>query len=128
MRRFLAGTLLLVYLFSTTESHEILKLPRLIEHFAEHQKKDDQISLWKFLCMHYKHSNAIDADHDKDMKLPFKTQTDGNSSFFVSLLPEVKSSLPIPMRFEVSKKLNKDYRSFKITAYLEAIWQPPQFS
>ena len=74
MKRIIALTFLSLYLISTTELHQLLKLPALVEHFSEHQQKDKTITLWKFLCIHYANGNKKDADYEKDSKLPFKTK------------------------------------------------------
>jgi hypothetical protein len=50
-----------------------MKLPLFVKHFIEHKDKDAQLSLSKFIEMHYANTDVKDVDYDEDMKLPFKT-------------------------------------------------------
>jgi len=44
---------LLIYLFSSTELAELLRLDVLFEHYDEHKDESSQISFSNFLYMHY---------------------------------------------------------------------------
>ncbi|MEC4004346.1 hypothetical protein OX283_006740 [Flavobacterium sp. SUN052] len=128
MRKFIALAFLSIYLFSATELHQFLKLPVLVEHFSEHKQKDQSITLWKFLCMHYANGNVKDADYDKDSKLPFKTHDNCNSTNHVTILPEQRfcfNAILIPSEIPI---LNNHYPQFSNTTFLKSIWQPPKFS
>jgi hypothetical protein len=127
MKRIIALTFLSIYLISTTELHQFLKLPALIEHFSEHQQKDKTITLWKFLCIHYANGNVKDADYDKDSKLPFKTIDNCNSSNHITLLPEQKFCFNTILITSEKKVVHKYYPSFSNSSYLKSIWQPPKF-
>jgi hypothetical protein len=63
-----------VFLISTesTSIEQLLKLPVLFEHFAEHQQRDPRVNLAAFLSMHYWGHDLDDNDNDRDMQLPFK--------------------------------------------------------
>ncbi|WP_295767233.1 hypothetical protein [uncultured Mucilaginibacter sp.] len=56
----------------TTELHQLLKLPVLFEHFAEHKERDKSVSFATFISMHYWGNDLNDNDDDRDMQLPFK--------------------------------------------------------
>jgi hypothetical protein len=73
VKRFTAILLLLTLLLSRTELYQLCKLPKLITHYMEHKHENPAINLWDFLDMHYAHGDVMDADYDKDMQLPFKT-------------------------------------------------------
>lgn len=61
--------LVLFYLVSFTEFREILRLPILVQHYAEHKTQVEEMSFLEFLSMHY----STDQPHDdQDMRLPFK--------------------------------------------------------
>lgn len=127
MKRIIALTFLSLYLISTTELHQLLKLPALVEHFSEHQQKDKTITLWKFLCIHYANGNKKDADYEKDSKLPFKTIDNCNSFNHITLLPEQKFCFNTIFLFTEKKEIQKYHPSFSISNYLKSIWQPPKF-
>src|SRR5690606_13520126 len=63
-----------VYLLSTTQFSQILKLPILVEHFIEH-RAIDSMSFWGFLVHHYD-NHQPDEDYETDMKLPFMVHND----------------------------------------------------
>lgn len=128
MKRIIALTFLSLYLISTTELHQLLKLPALANHFSEHQQKDKSITLWKFLCIHYANGNVRDADYDKDSKLPFKTLDTCNSSNHITLLPEQKFCFNAILLPSEEKVISKYYPSFSNSTFLKSIWQPPKFS
>lgn len=127
MKRIIALTFLSMYLISTTELHQFLKLPVLVEHFSEHKQKDTSLTLWKFLCIHYANNSVKDADYDKDSKLPFKTLDNCNSSNHITLLPEQKFYFNTILICTEKKVTHKYYPSFSNSSFLESIWQPPKF-
>ena len=128
LKKLIAISFCCTYLFSTTELHELIKLPLLIEHFAEHREQNKHITLWKFLYIHYSMGDVKDVDYDKDMKLPFKSHDNcvaGNSTIYVSL-PE-KLSIQKQVQFLEKKNFPTEVRSLP-TSFLSNIWQPPRVS
>ena len=115
-----------IYLISLTELSQLVKLPVLVEHFSEHKKKDSNLSFWQFLCGHYSQNKMMDDDHEKDMKLPFKSH-DGCISVieiaFLSNLFECQISKPV---YDESKSYSMYTEQFLKSAYLSSIWQPPK--
>ena len=73
MRRFAAISLLVVFLTSNTEFHELMKLGAFVSHYAEHRAEDPGLSLSEFIRIHYKGEVKYDEDYSRDMQLPFKT-------------------------------------------------------
>jgi hypothetical protein len=128
MKRTLALVFLSLYLFSTTEFHELLKLPDMVEHYSEHKKENPSISLWQFLSIHYAHGDVQDKDHEKDMKLPFKTHDNCGSSNFITLLPEHQFCFEKTTCIFVIKNPHYYYAGFSNTPALNSIWQPPKVS
>ena len=92
-----------IYLFSTTEAHQLLKLPLIFEHFSEHQKEDKQITFSEFLKIHYLNPPVKDKDYDKDMQAAAES---------IEISPEKIFFL-------------KD--QFLLSSYLANIWQPPKY-
>lgn len=123
MKRFLALSLLVLYINSYTEFHEALRLPVLLEHYAEHKQHEKGMSFWEFLVMHYK----TDVSHDdQDSRLPFK---DRGHSFTepVMALPIQKIALKeyTPLT-EISH--SSTYTEAYIASHLSDIFQPPRQS
>lgn len=52
---------------------QLMKLPKLYDHYIEHKSLDKQVSILAFMSMHYMGKDIQDNDHEKDMSLPFKT-------------------------------------------------------
>lgn len=128
MKKFIAIAFLSMYLMTTTELHQLLKLPILVEHFTEHKSKDHSITLWKFLCIHYAHGDVHDADYDKDMKLPFKSHSCCNNAIsFVFILLDDNITFPDFKLIEERKSVTNFYTFLVSCSHLEAVWQPPQF-
>lgn len=125
LKKAIAILFLSIYLLSTTELSQLLKLPALIEHFAEHKKENSQITLWSFLNIHYAHGIVHDKDYDKDMKLPFKEQIN-TVAFAPVYFPSALSDLTVPLFTLFNKKqfFPKDIQI--ISSYLDSIWQPPK--
>lgn len=125
MKKFFAISFLFLYLFSTTELHQLLKVPLLIEHFVEHKEDNSHLTLWQFLHLHYAMGNVKDADYDKDMKLPFKTP-DNHVAFFINVyLPTHRVVVKSPIQV-IEKKYFKPKENFLPSSFLANIWQPPR--
>ncbi len=126
VRRYFIIAIVLMYLMSTTELKEFLKLPVLIEHYKEHKILNVSLSFFEFLCMHYAQYDDHDGDKDKDMKLPFKSHSLCFSSNPVLVtLPDLY--LFYSTAFFESIKKEANYYSFLITpSPLKSIWQPPK--
>ena len=127
MKKITAILFLTVYLFSTTEAYQLLKLPLIFEHFAEHKKLDKDITFMQFLDIHYMHGSPHDADYDRDMQLPFKTCSHLNSGIQNGFVP-FSISYTVPKPLIISK--NKFFftkSTFIASHYFATIWQPPKF-
>ena len=128
MKRLLALLFLSLYLSSTNEFHELMKSPLLAEHFTEHKNEKPSLTFWKFLCIHYTHNDVQDEDHDKDMKLPFKSIENFFSTSYIILSPEQKLSLEKSFFLVETKITPNYYKEVIITHSLNSIWQPPKIS
>jgi hypothetical protein len=125
VKKLFAISLLFIYLFSSSELHQLLKAPLLIEHFIEHREENKHVTLSQFLYTHYAINHGNDADHDKDMKLPFKTHNNCISFFSNVYLPSVKVSIEKSIEFLQEKRFTtKD--QFLLPSHFANIWQPPR--
>lgn len=126
VKRIISIILLSLYVFATAEFRELLKLPQLAEHYAEHRAKNPQISFWEFLDMHYSHGIVVDEDYHEDMKLPFKTTDDcghltvtgiiasAEEQLHISPFANSRDAFPVPTDF------------FHTSPFLGTIFQPPK--
>ena len=65
-----------LFLISSTELHELARLPQLVAHFCHHQAEDPSLSLSGFLKLHYQDNHPDDKDDNEDRQLPFKSGYD----------------------------------------------------
>lgn len=125
MKKLFAISFLFIYLFSTTELSQLLKMPLLAQHFIEHREENKNITFWKFLYMHYAMGDVRDADYEKDIKLPFKTQDNCVVNVLNVYLPTQKVVLIKPVLF-VENNYSKPQERFLYSSFLSNIWQPPR--
>jgi len=117
---------LAVYLFSTTEANQLLKLPVIFQHFQEHKQENKNITFLDFLAMHYLHGSPKDEDYDRDMQLPFKTSDNIISSITTAFVPLI-GQFSIARQIKISEK--KKYvtqNQFILSSCLSKIWHPPK--
>lgn len=130
VKKVVAIFLLTIYLVSTTELSQVLKLPVLVEHYFEHKEKNPGISLIDFLVLHYKGNHLEhhphDDDYERDQKLPFMVHTNVLNVVFVS---------PEAITFEAKNrhlpgehfKFPTRNDQFTDDIFSSSIWQPPKF-
>lgn len=61
-----------LFLISSTELHELARLPKLVAHYLHHRSEDPGMSLSGFLSLHYAGYHPDDRDDNDDRQLPFK--------------------------------------------------------
>ncbi|MFD0750915.1 hypothetical protein ACFQZS_12240 [Mucilaginibacter calamicampi] len=127
MKKFTVILILTAYLFSTTELHQLLKLPVVFEHYYEHKQLNRDISFLGFLDMHYLHGSPLSNDYAEDMQLPFKTIDKCVSTTIPVIVPQhINIPLHLPVQIKkVQRFIMKD--EFIPSSYLSTIWQPPKF-
>ncbi|MDI9319475.1 MAG: hypothetical protein QM530_03275 [Phycisphaerales bacterium] len=128
MKKFIAISFLTAYLLSTTELHQLLKLPFLVEHFVEHKEQNKRMTLWQFLSLHYAEGNAKDADYEKDMKLPFKSHDCCSSINIVAFIAQPIAAFTIQERpiYRTQKSFSTLKEVCLRASFLSNIWQPPK--
>jgi len=118
--------LLSIFLVSTTELYQLVKLPLLVEHFKEHRQADKDMTLWAFFCMHYDYAAKPDEDYAKDMTLPFKA----NDSMINATIADFVSSTfylsPTKTIYASSVQFSTFDEQRIISSFLSNIWQPPK--
>lgn len=126
LKKLAAIFFLTLYLCSTTEASQLLKLPVVFEHFREHRMEDHSISLLQFLELHYLHGSPRDKDYDRDMQLPFKTHSDCLVAIAPAFIPKSVELVAVPpIELPRQENLVMDDQVL-FSAYLSRIWQPPK--
>lgn len=111
-------------MLTATECSQLLKIPKLVIHFKEHQNLDSNLSFFEFLYMHYTDHDINDNDQDKDMQLPFKSHSDYASTGFVAWpAAEMLILRTVPI---VTKNYTSSSRVNFQSSFLSSIWQPPK--
>jgi hypothetical protein len=126
MKRAVVILFLFTYLFSTTEAGQLFKIPVVIAHYKEHKKENRNISITKYLAMHYLHGSPRDKDYNRDMQLPFKTPSDLISSIGSGFTPMVMHYSFERLIFDPLVKNHIVREQFISSSYLSNIWQPPK--
>ena len=116
---------LCMMLLSQTPFQQLLKIPVLIEHFAEHRKEAKNISFTDFIKLHYFSGNPKDSDYDRDQQLPFRT-ADVIVVYSSIVIPDHHFKVGLPPAYNENL-----YPLFNITSlpqrHVFEIWQPPKF-
>lgn len=128
MRKFIAFTFIALYIFSSAEFFEMLKVPMLISHYNEHRQEDKALSLWGYLCLHYAHGDVHDSDREKDMKLPYKNMDASGCHVHLVYLPNHDIWSPNNVFPEDPNVWNNYYNSSFISSDFSFIWQPPKIA
>ncbi|WP_379966345.1 hypothetical protein [Epilithonimonas sp. UC225_85] len=126
MKKWISILLLSLYLVSTTELNQFLKLPILIEHYNEHHKLNPEMSLLAFFKTHYDHP-AKDADYTTDRQLPFVIHSTLSLVFTINT-NFVFEFGNLPFKFVNVNHIPVFDEDFYIKGHLHSIWQPPRFS
>lgn len=102
---------------------QFYKLPILIEHYKEHQEKQN-VSFIDFLEMHYWGEDLNDNDTDRDMQLPFKHIS--SASFQLVFVPADKHSFYIPFNIGFSESTIIPYTcNLYSNPALFSVFRPP---
>lgn len=128
MKKTVAIFFFCLYLLGTTEAHQLLKLPLLVEHYFKHKAENSNTSLLGFLKMHYADPIVFDEDYAQDMQLPFKSHSEELCLSAIPTLPTPKLEIDIiDFDLEPTNKplaYNNQY-SFLST---QDIFQPPKIA
>jgi hypothetical protein len=103
----------------------VLKIPVLIEHFHEHNQKDENLSFWSFIKMHYSGKIVTDEDYQRDQQLPLRNadccqMAINNVCECHHVAIEIITPKENPRQFSLYKEGNKP----QFTAF--DIFQPPR--
>ncbi len=128
MKRLVAITLIACVLVSTTELCQLLKMPKLIEHFIQHRKQNSAMSFQAFLSLHYWVDHGMDADYKEDMQLPFKSFRISVNPNYLGFITQHICYIPSQTFSDVKERIkiiNDELPDFSV---YNAIWHPPSLS
>lgn len=101
-----------------------MKLPVLVQHYQEHKAMYKSISFFDFLSMHYLNDNPKDADHHRDMQLPFKA-VENHTSISV-FIPSIDGFELNKTYYSIKQSFVPQNKDFYSSSHLDNIWQPPK--
>jgi len=127
--KYISSSLLLAfYLLSATAIHELIKVPRLVEHYFDHNREDIDVGLFQYLSLHYGIEDGTDLDAAEDRQLPFKSSEHFSSVSFVSVKPPVMNQGLRIAEIASGQKFQIRNDFYLPSQYLDRIWQPPRKS
>lgn len=125
MRKLIVISLLTIFVCGDTVFGEVFKLPALVEHYMEHARLEDHISIISFLKEHYTNSeHHPDIPHHHHDNLPFKA-LNGHTFQIVSAVPHTGFELWDTDGFNNKKRYRRPMVQYTYNA-LSQIWQPPR--
>jgi len=119
--------LLTLYLVSTTELYQLLKIPQLLEHYIEHKGLNPEMTLTAFLKTHY--DNPVkDGDYGKDQRLPFIIHSAPLVLVF-TINKGFSFELAVPKFISLMQhRIPSKDEDFCFKGFLNSVWEPPRFS
>lgn len=124
-RKIITLPLAILFLFSGTEVHELLRLSPLLSHLKEHQQKDTSMDIWSFLHLHYTADHPDDNDEGDDEELPFKSSAGINH---LGILFNGNSCQAAGPFLPVLRKFNIFDTQFFPSGIASGIFHPPCFA
>lgn len=124
-RRAIAVFLLGIFLSNVMEGHQLLKLPALFEHMAEH-RSEGPMNWYDFLLEHYvQHGDHADQDHEHH-DLPFHADCHCVSQVLQARLPDAFSvDLVLLSGTDLGLMPGDDDRPVRGAG--NDVWQPPRW-
>lgn len=122
LNKIVSITLIAFYSLTTSELHQLFKIPSLVQHYFEHQSSEKKVTFLDFLLEHYADNKLQDAQHDD---LPFKSHDDCQTHNIV-VFPPSEVSIYTVSRSWYLNKLYSFPTSFSSSSPLSSIWQPPK--
>jgi hypothetical protein len=107
--------------------HDLVKLPRLIEHYQQHEHRAAEVTFFDFLNLHYgSEADRHDKEeHEEHENLPFKSP-DCTFTHTVTVIPVFKAPEITSLISEVT--YSNFYHSAFSSEFSQSIWQPPKHS
>lgn len=126
MRKVTLVFLIMSYLSSFTELHELLKVANLFTHYIEHREQDETLSFTDFLSLHYGSHSEHGKSSEHEEQLPFKA--DHLSIAWINLIAPISTSVYNQEFSYFAEAFDPVafYRSLVASSPESSIWQPPR--
>ena len=125
MKKMISILLILLYLVSTTELYQLLKIPDLVEHYFEHKKLNPEMPVIAFFKAHYNHP-VKDGDYGKDQKLPFIIHAKPLNLVFTLQQNFRLETQDRTFRKLVSHKMHSKDENHCFKGFTGSVWKPPK--
>ena len=125
MYRWLVILLLSSYVCSVTELHQLIKLPGLFAHFAEHAEEDENETILCFLADHYLTGSHQHEDSAHDSELPFHGENDYAAHTIQIAVPMPPIAELISCTASITDPPVIDDASYSFLLSTD-VWQPPK--
>lgn len=125
VKKLISIVFLTLYLVSTTELYQLLKIPVLVEHYFEHKALNPEMPLVAFLKTHYDHP-AKDGDYGKDRKLPFIVHSNTLTLLFTLSSGFIFESKNNNFKGSRSHKIPSKDEDFCYKGFAGSVWEPPR--
>lgn len=126
MKKVTAILLFAIYCLTATELGQLLKLPKLMEHFAEHAHEDAGVTFTDFLAMHYSPDAPKDEDYEEDKQLPFKEHNTSAGTNWIVFTPVTSSVIFTPTNANAAEHFILYSEDFISSSLSVLVWQPPK--
>lgn len=125
MKKLISILFLSLYLVSTTELYQLLKIPTLVEHYLEHKKFNPDMPFEAFIKTHYDHP-VKDGDYGTDQRLPFIIHSAPLALVF-TVNPGI-SIETVKINFAQLKpnKIPSKDEDFCFKGFVSSVWEPPK--
>lgn len=104
---------------------ELVKIPALLEHYAQHKSQQNELSFNDFLFMHYIGDDSNSQDNNSDAELPFKgTSQVSGTNVDLYLAPQIAFNCEI-IREETSDKVVPSFNESYAGSFNCQLFRPP---
>jgi hypothetical protein len=124
MRKYLMIVTAILFLNSTTELHQLLRLPLLFNHYTHHKTENADLSLLVFLKLHYTGNHPSDNDDKDDKELPFKSADITHTDIPLDFYKETELVQPLYIKDTPPSKHTEGMPSNRVIA----VFRPPRLS
>lgn len=127
VRKIISILLLAVYLFGATDLHQLVKIPRLVEHYQQFVKDNPGFGFSTFMRVHYSYQlNIDDSDYEQDRQLPFKSLDGCCISMATNIIVPQPYYFVAPRIFLPSRDYPLHKEDFHAYIVSQSIFQPPK--